>query len=93
MQTTQPSSATRPICFFSASVVNSFPLGFGFGHSLLFGDEAVVVEADAPADDRVASPLRVLHIGVSVAEWTFQSVALPSALLVASIDRQTSTFA
>lgn len=93
MSQAHPSSATRPICFFSASVVNSFPFGFWFGHSLLFGDKAVVVEADASADDRVASSLRVLHIGVCVAEWAFQSVAFPSARLVASSERQTSIFA
>jgi hypothetical protein len=46
------------MCHRSAIVVNSFPLGFWFGYSLLFGVEAVVVEADAPADDHTHFTLR-----------------------------------
>jgi hypothetical protein len=46
------------MCHRSAIVVNWFPLRFGFGHRFLFGVEAVIVEADAPADDHTYFMLR-----------------------------------
>jgi hypothetical protein len=46
------------MCHRSAIVVNWFPLRFWFGYSLLFGIEAVIIEADAPADDHAQFMLR-----------------------------------
>jgi hypothetical protein len=41
-----------------SSFFNLLPPWFGFGHRFLFGVEAVIVEADAPADDRTRLMLR-----------------------------------
>ncbi len=41
-----------------SSFFNLLPPWFGFGHRFLFGVEAVIVEADAPADDHTYFMLR-----------------------------------